>query len=157
MSKRSSSCNNPLCSCDPCTCTDCRCEAAKLSNLERRIMDLVWESAGADVTVRGISREIPEYAYTTVATIMDRLVRKGVLRCRLVGRAKHYEAIGSRGAHTAVVMYEALMTDEDPESALRRFVNQLSDAEALVVREALAPGAAGTRASSRRRAKRPRG
>jgi predicted transcriptional regulator len=99
-------------------------------------MEFVW-SAGVEVTVRDVAGVLPEYAYTTVATVLDRLVLKGVLRCRTVDRAKRYAAVGSSGTHTAVLMYEALCAASDPDTALRRFAENLDRAEASVLREAL--------------------
>ena len=80
---------------------------------------------------------MPEYAYTTLATVLDRLAVKGVLRSGLVGRAKHYRTVGDQGGHTAVLMYDALSTDGAPADALRRFVRSLSDSELTVLRDAL--------------------
>lgn len=134
-------CANPLCSCDPCGCGDaCRCGAAKLSPLERRVMDCVWEAPDGAITVRNVADALPEYAYTTVATVLDRLVGKGVLVCDRTGRARRYEAIGGSGAHTAVLMREALLAERHPAAALRRFAATLGPAEADALRRALAEG-----------------
>ncbi len=100
-------------------------------------MDCVWQSSDTDVTVRTVADALPEYAYTTVATILDRLVLKGVLRCRLIKRAKHYAAMGSSGAHTAVLMQDALSADRDPDAALHRFAESLTDTQVAVLRRAL--------------------
>lgn len=133
-----SRCGNPLCSCDPCGCDDqCRCGAAKLSGLERRVMDYIWDASGAEITVRDTAQAFPDHAYTTVATVLDRLVAKGVLQCHKVRRVRRYRPIGSSGSHTAVVMYEALCADGDPDVALRRFAASLTEAEATVLSEAL--------------------
>lgn len=100
-------------------------------------MDCIWQSPGAEMTVRDVAEALPDYAYTTMATVLDRLVAKGVLHCRKVRRTKHYRAIGSSGSHTAVMMYEALCADGDPEAALRRFAASLTDTEATVLSRAL--------------------
>jgi predicted transcriptional regulator len=137
MSAPATACANPLCSCDPCGCgDDCRCGASKLSKLERRAMEFVW-SAGGEVTVRDVAAGFPEYAYTTVATVLDRLASKGVLRTRTVDRTKRYAAVGSAGTHAAVLMYDALSTAGDAEATLRRFARSLDGAEAAVLRDAL--------------------
>jgi predicted transcriptional regulator len=138
VSRSASACRNPLCSCDPCSCTSCKCGVAKLGSLERRVMDCIWQTSDTDVTVRNVADALPEYAYTTVATILDRLVLKGVLRCRLIKRAKHYAAIGSSGAHTAVLMQDALSADRDPDAALHQFAESLTDTQVAVLRQALA-------------------
>lgn len=146
-----SRCNNPLCSCDPCGCgTVCKCGAAKLGDLERQVMERVWQAGDADVTVRQVATALPGYAYTTVATVLDRLVGKGVLRCHVTRRVKHYGAIGTSGSHTAVLMYEALSSDSHPDDALRRFAGTLTDDEAAVLRGALDTARTGPRVETRR-------
>jgi predicted transcriptional regulator len=132
-------CENPLCSCEPCECTHCRCGVTTLGDLERRVMSCIWQWPETEVKVRDVAGTLPEYAYTTVATVLDRLVAKGILRSRIVNRAKQYRAVGSSGAHTAVAMYDALFADADPASALRRFAQTLNDEEAAILRQAITP------------------
>lgn len=100
-------------------------------------MEHLWHLDGSEVSVRDVADALPECAYTTVATVLDRLVQKGILRCRLVARTKRYIAVGSRGAHTAVLMREALSADADPTAALRRFAASLTPSEIRVMRQAL--------------------
>jgi predicted transcriptional regulator len=132
-----SKCSNPMCSCDPCSCSACTCNAARLGDLERRVMEILWEAADSEVTGRKVADRLPEYAYTTVATVLDRLTHKGVVRRRMGGRTIRFAAIGSKGAHTAVLMHHALAEDSDPDAALVRFAENLSDGEAAVLRRAL--------------------
>jgi predicted transcriptional regulator len=132
-----STCDNPMCSCDPCGCDDCRCGAANLGELERRVMEILWRSEGHEVSGREVADQLPAYAYTTVATILDRLGRKGMLTRRLVGRKIQFAAVGNKGSHTAVLMHATLHQDEDPESALLRFAESLSGSEASILRRAL--------------------
>ncbi len=133
----SSRCDNPMCSCDPCGCDDCKCGVARLGDLERRVMEILWQSEDGEVSVRNVADALPEYAYTTVATVLDRLVHKGLLSRRMDGRTIRFAAVGSRGAHTAVLMHKALDEDDDPDAALSYFVECLSDSEASVLRRAL--------------------
>ncbi len=100
-------------------------------------MEILWEGSDSEVTGRQVADELPEYAYTTVATVLDRLTHKGVVKRRLDGRTIRFTAIGSKGAHTAVLMHQALAGDSDPDAALVRFVENLSDDEAAVLRRAL--------------------
>jgi predicted transcriptional regulator len=132
-----SACSNPSCSCDPCSCTSCTCNIARLGHLERRVMDILWATGGSDTSVRQVADELPEYAYTTVATVLDRLTHKGVLKRRMDGRAIRFAPSGSKGAHTAVLMRHALSSDSDPAAALARFAENLSEAEVKVLRRAL--------------------
>jgi predicted transcriptional regulator len=130
-------CDNPKCSCDPCSCATCSCSAAKLGDLERRVMDILWGQGNGELTARDVADVLPENAYTTVATVLDRLVRKGLIRRRMDGRVIRFAAVGTRGAHTAVLMHEALAAGPDPDSALLRFAETLSPEEASILRHSL--------------------
>ncbi|MGD0392854.1 MAG: BlaI/MecI/CopY family transcriptional regulator [Acidimicrobiales bacterium] len=132
-----SACANPMCTCDPCGCDDCTCGVSRLGELERRVMEILWESEDPEVSVRDVAGALPEYAYTTVATILDRLVRKGMLKRRMDGRTIRFAVVGTKGAHTAVLMRKALGEDSDPDAALLCFVAGLSESEASVLRRAL--------------------
>lgn len=130
-------CENPMCSCDPCGCTDCRCGVARLGDLERRVMEILWSRSDTELRVRDVADVLPEYAYTTVATVLDRLVHKGVVHRRRDGRTVLFTSVGTPGAHTAVLMHEALAVDRDTDAALLRFAETLSPPEAVVLRRAL--------------------
>ena len=130
-------CDNPLCSCVPCGCATCSCGAARLGELERRVMNVLWEQDDHELTGREVADVISENAYTTVATVLDRLVHKGLVRRRMDGRLIRFAAVGTQGAHTAVLMHKALAADQDPDSALSRFAETLSPEEAAVLRQSL--------------------
>jgi predicted transcriptional regulator len=135
---KSTKCDNPMCSCDPCTCGTCRCGVARLGELERRVMDILWEEPGREMAGRDVASLLPENAYTTVATVLDRLVHKGLVHRKMEGRFIRFTAIGSPGAHTAILMHEALaIGGEDRESALVRFAETLSPSEAAVLARTL--------------------
>jgi predicted transcriptional regulator len=130
-------CENPACSCDPCSCADCVCGVSKLGELERRVMEILWKEPNHELTGRYVADAFPESAYTTVATVLDRLVRKGFVRRRMVRGSIRFTAIGTQEAYTAVLMREALSTVDDPESALVRFIETLSTTEAAILRKSL--------------------
>jgi predicted transcriptional regulator len=135
---KSTRCDNPMCSCDPCTCDSCRCGAARLGELERRVMDILWEEPGREMAGRDVASLLPEHAYTTVATVLDRLVHKGLVHRKMEGRFIRFTAIGTPGAHTAILMHEALaIGGDDRESALIRFAETLSPFEAAVLARTL--------------------
>jgi len=108
-----------------------------MGDLERRVMKVMWEGTEDELTVRDVSDALPGYAYTTVATVLDRLVHKEVVRRRMDGRTIRFAAIGSPGAHTAVLMREVLMSGHDPDAALIRFAETLSPSEAAVLQSTL--------------------
>ena len=130
-------CDNPMCSCDPCTCAQCACGVVTLGDLERRVLGIVWDLPEDEPSGRDVADALPAHAYTTVATVLDRLVNKGVLSRRRDGRTIRFAPIGARGAHTAVVMRQALAADGDPDAALICFAETLSPAEAAVLLGAL--------------------
>ncbi|MGO9559116.1 MAG: BlaI/MecI/CopY family transcriptional regulator [Acidimicrobiales bacterium] len=130
-------CENPMCACVPCTCALCRCGAARLGELERRVMGVFWDDPDHELTGRNVADALPDYAYTTMATVLDRLYHKGLLRRRVDGRTIRFAAIGTRAAHTAVLMHESLDAAADPEGALARFAETLSHSEAEVLRQTL--------------------
>lgn len=69
-----------------------------LGTLEKDIMDLVW-NASNPVTVREIFEQLGKkrkIAYTTVMTIMGRLVKKGFLKTSGEGKAYTYKAAISK-------------------------------------------------------------
>jgi predicted transcriptional regulator len=130
-------CTNPKCNCDSCTCgDDCKCGAG-LGELERRVMEILWEDPGRALSGRDVADMLPAYAYTTVATVLDRLAHKGFAHREMDGRAIQFAAARSRAAHTAVVMHDALGSTRDPDDALVRFAETLSSSEAEVVRRTL--------------------
>jgi predicted transcriptional regulator len=130
-------CDNPMCSCDPCTCDTCTCGVARVGELERRVMTILWEQGEDELTGRQVADVLPEHAYTTVATVLDRLVHKGLVRRRKLGRSIRFAAVGTQGAHTAVLMHEALSHGRDPDSALVHFAEILTPEEAAVLRRSL--------------------
>jgi predicted transcriptional regulator len=109
-------------------------------DLESVVMDLVWDRAGAPVTVRDlldeISRDRP-IAYTTVMTTMDNLYKKGWLSRVRDGKAYRYTATASRAEYSAGLMREALDTGGDTEAVLSHFVAQMDGAESHALREVL--------------------
>ncbi len=142
-------CDNPRCSCESCTCTDCTCGGARLGELERRVIDILWEAPGRELTGRDVADVLPDYAYTTVATVLDRLARKGLVRRRRDGRTIRFVATGTGATHTAVLMHEALEATSDPGAALVRFTETISPEEAEVLRRALGEHTVGPRRKNR--------
>jgi predicted transcriptional regulator len=100
-------------------------------------MEVLWKEPGRDTTIREVADVLHDYAYTTVATMLYRLVEKGLVQRTSEGRPIRFVAIGDRGSHTAVLMHEALAVGGDPDSALVHFAETLSTTEATVLRRAL--------------------
>ncbi len=73
-------------------------EMRPLGELEAAIMDIIW-TRPADTTVREVLlclRRTPPPGYTTVATVMNRLVEKGVLRRTRSGKVDLYRPVYDR-------------------------------------------------------------
>jgi BlaI family transcriptional regulator, penicillinase repressor len=100
-------------------------------------MEVLWADPTREFTVREVADALPEYAYTTHATVLDRLVHKGLVRRRKDGRVIQFAAIGTGSTHSAVLMSVALGAGPDPEGTLVRFAETLSPSEAAVLRRAL--------------------
>lgn len=112
---------------------------AGLGELERAIMEQVWRE-GRPVPGRVVVDALQQarsVAYTTVLTIMDRLVVKGLLTRERAGRMFVYRAVQSREEHTASLMREALERAEDPRAVLLHFTQQIRPEDAEELRNAL--------------------
>lgn len=71
----------------------------KLSAREWALLEVLWDkgpSTGRDV-LEGTAERY-EWAYNTVKTMLDRMVAKGVLEVRSVGRVREYRATLDRQA-----------------------------------------------------------
>jgi BlaI family penicillinase repressor len=86
----------------------------KLTNSEWQLMNCLWERHPA--TARGIAQRLPEdvkWAYTTIRTLLARLVDKGAVREYKEGNTSLYEPLLTR--------------DNARRSALKTLVNQAFD------------------------------
>ncbi|MBL7625429.1 BlaI/MecI/CopY family transcriptional regulator [Frankia sp. AgB1.8] len=113
---------------------------ARLGDLERSVMDVLWDSVGW-LTAREVAARLHherDLAYTTVLTVLERLERKGFVQRQRAARAHRYKAADAREVVVADAMLEALGTADDRGSALVRFVGAVSAEEAEILRRALA-------------------
>ena len=104
----------------------------QLGELEAAIMEVVWAHEPATVrAVRGHLQRTPLPGYTTVATVMNRLVDKGLLRRTRAGKADVYEAAYSRAAFQRRAAAAAVhrRIDEYGEVALAQFAAALERAD----------------------------
>lgn len=118
-----------------------------LGELESVVMDRLWRWGGP-VTVREMVDALqPErpLAYTTVATVLDNLVRKAWATRQPQGKANSYRPAIDRDAAVARLMREALSDSSDRQAAFSFFVEQMDEDESHALRAAL-------RRRSRRRA-----
>ena len=101
-------------------------------------MDVLWNCPDALCTRRVLERLAADaYAYTTVATVLTNLTRKGLLvRVRAVG-SWEYRPTMSRSAYVAGCMAQSLRGAEDRAAALQGLVGHLGPTERAALRAAL--------------------
>lgn len=118
-----------------------------MGELEQAVLDALWEldASAADGASGASGREVHDklagrdLAYTTVMTVLDRLVAKDVVERERDGRAFRYSPRLSRAAMTAELMHEALeVTGADRSQALVSFVGEARPEDLAALRRALA-------------------
>lgn len=114
---------------------------ARLGQLERAVMEVLWrmaeEGPASSFTARDVAARLPNHAYTTVLTVMDRLTRKGLLERIRDGKSHHYRPTGSRASYVAELMHEALASTTDRDAALVHFAETVSPDGAVTLRQVL--------------------
>ncbi|MGP3914206.1 BlaI/MecI/CopY family transcriptional regulator [Nonomuraea sp. 10N515B] len=108
---------------------------ANLGSLERAIMEALWD-ADKPLRVRellGLLNEERELAYTTVQTVAERLVKKGLLVRTPYRNAFRYAAAKSRDEHVSDLMMEALAASTDRLPVLARFAQSVAEEDALAL------------------------
>ena len=108
-----------------------------LGQLERKVMDILWDAPGESLSGREVADQIPDRAYTTVLTILERLRRKKLVKRSTDGKVHTFSAAATREAYTASLMLEPLGSAHDRNAVLVRFAKTVSPAEAKILREAL--------------------
>ncbi|MBP2414925.1 putative transcriptional regulator [Arthrobacter stackebrandtii] len=120
---------------------------ATLGDLERAVMDLLWEHQEA-ITANNLrdllsqrasegNAEARPLAVTTVLTVLSRLEKKGLVERERSSRPHRYRAVTSREEHTAELMMEVLGSAPDREAVLARFIGTVSAGEAQTLRKLL--------------------
>jgi len=117
------------------------CGVAEFGSLGRQIMEVLW-SAGSPLPIREIldrlrSADGRERQYTTVQTVADRLVRRGLVERELEGRAYRYRTTLSREDHVLGLMLGALDDSTDRDTVLLRFAQAIAPDDARHLLEAL--------------------
>jgi predicted transcriptional regulator len=108
-----------------------------LGELERLVMDVLWDSNEESHTVREVADHFPDHAYTTIMTVLTRLTKKGFLTETTMGRAHHYRVTASREAYLSSLMNEVLTTAQDRRAVLTSFARMMSDSDIAMLRRIL--------------------
>ena len=95
----------------------------RLGPLERRVLEALWDSAGA-ARVKDLQPSFPEVAYTTLMTTLDRLHRKGALERVVDGRAFAYRPRISRVEAAFSFLVDEINLDENSLHELERLVRE---------------------------------
>jgi predicted transcriptional regulator len=109
----------------------------RLGELERKVMDVLWDSVGIPLTGREVAAQLPDRAYTTVLTILERLRRKHLVERTAEGRIHRFAAMKSRESYMAELMIEAMGDSADRRAVLVRFAESMPANEVGVLRQAL--------------------
>ena len=113
-----------------------RQDAPRLGALESQVMDLLWDHGPS--TVRGlIDRLDGEPAYTTIATVLSNLQRKGLVSTNKDGRSTVYGACTTREEHVATLMTHALGGSRDRAASILRFAQSVPDSDLELLRDYL--------------------
>ena len=117
---------------------------ATLGELERTVMDLLWDGPDAltandlrDRLAQAEGEAGKELAVTTVLTVLARLEKKHLVTRERSNRPHRYRPVMSREEHTVDLMNEALGTVLDREAVLTRFIGGISADEAQALRRIL--------------------
>jgi predicted transcriptional regulator len=109
----------------------------RLGELERRVMDVLWDTPDPILSGREVADALPDRAYTTVLTILDRLRQKDFVRRTTRGRVHYFSAADSREAYVAELMIDAMGATGDRRAVLARFAQSVTPSEAAALRDAL--------------------
>ena len=108
-----------------------------LGELERKVMDVLWDASGQRLSGREVSNRIPDRAYTTVLTILERLRRKKLVKRSSDGKTHVFAPVATRESYTASLMLEPLGSARNRDAVLVRFAETVSAEEAAILRDAL--------------------
>ncbi len=120
--------------------------APRLGDLERVVMEHLWDAARGGTSRATTVREVHErfgdreIAYTTVMTVLDRLSKKDLVTRERDGRAWRYFPADTREALTAQTMLRTLddMEVTDRRAALLHFLDGATTDELAHIKAALA-------------------
>jgi predicted transcriptional regulator len=104
----------------------------RVGGLESEILEYLWPATGW-LTGREVWEGLGDTsrAYTTVMTVLGRLVEKGLVERVEEGRGHLYRAAGDRDQLTAQAIRSLLAATEDPAAALAHFVADIDDPKLL--------------------------
>lgn len=113
---------------------------ATLGELERAVMDALWDADGS-LSAYDVQSQLEaggrSLAVTTLLTVLSRLEKKGFVSSDRTSRPHHYAAVSSRADHVAELMHSVLGDANDRTAVLERFVGGVSVEDAEILRQLL--------------------
>lgn len=104
-----------------------------LGPLERQVLETLW--AHGPLPVRGVIEHLPtEYAYTTIATVLTNLKRKGCVDTVRQGRSTVYRPTRTPAEHDAADMRGILAASADRSATILRFADSISADDLALLR-----------------------
>ncbi len=103
-------------------------------------MDVLWDSSETPMSGRDLADSLPDRAYTTVLTVLERLRRKDFVCRTTQGRVHYFRAADTREAYVAEVMIDAMGATGNRNAVLARFAKSVSPEEAQLLSQALQRG-----------------
>ena len=105
--------------------------------LEDHVMEYLW-AIDAPVSAADVHQAVaPDLAYTTMTTVLTRLVDKGRLERARAGRYFVFAPLSSEADHRASSMTDTLGAAGDHAAVLSKFVDSLATDDAKVLRRLL--------------------
>lgn len=111
-------------------------QPVRLGPLEQQVMDVLWDRGAS--SIREIIESLPNAAaYTTIATVLHNLERKGLAGAHRRRRLVRYHARHDRDVHAAKMMSQALAGSRDHGASILHFVDTISTEDVALLREYL--------------------
>lgn len=111
-----------------------------LGPLEQQVMNTLWTSCETNdepLTIRSVVEHMPELAYTTVATVLSNLNRKGMVEQLRDEPVLRYRPLRGRAKHAAWMMNQILAGSSNRTRCLDKFVEELHPEDVRTLRELL--------------------
>lgn len=116
--------------------TETNAPVPPLGELEQQVMNLLWTSSPR--SVRDVMDALPSNpAYTTIATVMQNLKTKQMVRAERAGRFVHYTPQLSRDEYVARQMHQALDSSHDKAASILHFVQDMPEEGLQMLRDYL--------------------
>jgi predicted transcriptional regulator len=105
--------------------------------LETRVLSVLHEAAAPVTAARVRERLAADLAYTTVMTVLGRLLAKGAVTRRRAGRSFAWSPAADEAGLAALRMRKVLDGESDRQAVLASFLSALPQDDERLVRELL--------------------